>query len=155
LAGSLEDVVEVKKVKKMIKDLNLDDFVFILGPVKDVSEILSQTDIGVLSSISEGLPVSLLEYGLAELPVVCTDVGQCKEVLGNGKFGWIVPSNSPKALAEALKQALLNMPQARLKGMALKNHINECYGANGFLAKYFELINRIKREKITLKAQNK
>jgi len=134
LAGSLSDVNYVEKVKTLIKTLKLDKEVTILGPITNISEVLSKADVGILSSVSEGLPVSLLEYGLAELPVVCTDVGQCKEVLGNGKFGWIVPSKSPKELANAIKEAVQNQELSNSKAVGL---------SKGFLLKYLELINII------------
>ena len=41
---------------------------------------------GVLSSASEGLPLALLEYGRAGLPVVCTDVGNVSEVVGSMEY---------------------------------------------------------------------
>ena len=51
--------------------------------------------IGVLSSVSEGFPLALVEYGLAGLPVVSTDVGQCSEMLDNGKAGMLVAAGNP------------------------------------------------------------
>lgn len=147
LAGSLEDVNWVEKIKKRMNDLNLVENVFFLGPVIDVSNLLSKADVGVLSSVSEGLPLSLLEYGLAGLPVVCTDVGQCKEVLGNGDFGWIVPPKSPNKLAIAIKQALFDTQLASVKAEGLKKNINENYGSIGFVSKYFELLNNINNRK--------
>ena len=144
LAGSLEDIYWVEKIKKIIYDLNLTENVFFLGPVIDVSDLLSKADVGILSSVSEGLPVSLLEYGLAGLPVVCTDVGQCKEVLGNDNFGWIVPSKSPEKLAAAIKIALQDPELASLKGEKLKKNIDDNYGSKGFMIRYFEFLNKIK-----------
>jgi len=136
LVGSLEDIVWVDKVEKMIQDLRLDNEVKLLGAVTEISEILSEANLGVLSSISEGLPVSLLEYGLMGLPVVCTDVGQCKEVLGNGEYGWLVPAKSPKKLAIAIKEALLDKELAINKSIKLKNNIDKNYGAKCFIDSY-------------------
>ena len=59
-----------------MEEYNLNDIIQIAGSVVDTSSLLASADIGVLSSIFEGLPLSLLEYGLAGLPVVVTDVGQ-------------------------------------------------------------------------------
>lgn len=144
LAGSLEDSVWVAKVKQKVKFLNLNENVDFLGPVINISEILSIADVGVLSSISEGLPVALLEYGLAGLPVVCTDVGQCKKVLADGDFGWLVPPRSPVEFAAAIKQVLSNLQLANEKGFRLKNNINENYGSKGFIKSYLGLVKKIK-----------
>jgi glycosyltransferase involved in cell wall biosynthesis len=144
LAGSLEDDRWVKKVKEKVDVLNLNKNVVFLGPVINISELLSKANVGVLSSVSEGLPVSLLEYGLAGLPVVCTDVGQCKEVLGNGEFGWIVPVKSPKELANALKEALYDTLLATEKAAGLSKNVNKNYGSGIFIEKYFSLLDEIK-----------
>ncbi|NNC50922.1 MAG: glycosyltransferase [Flaviramulus sp.] len=148
LVGSLEDLYWVKKIKNLINEYNLNKNVVLLGPVTDICEVLSIADVGVLSSVSEGLPVSLLEYGLAGLPVVCTDVGQCREVLGYGKFGWLIPSRSPLELAEALKESLNDSRQAELKSLGLKKHIEENYSSNKFFKSYFEFVNIIKKENV-------
>jgi glycosyltransferase involved in cell wall biosynthesis len=141
LAGSLEDELWVEKINKKAEFLNLNEYVAFLGPVINVSELLSMADVGVLSSVSEGLPVALLEYGLAGLPVVCTDVGQCKEVLGNGDFGWVVCPKSPSKFAAAMKEAILDTQLGKEKGGKLKNNININYGSKGFVKKYLELVN--------------
>ena len=51
---------------------------------------------------SEGMPMVLLEYGRAGLPTVATNVGQCAEVLDNGRAGILVSPSSPNELAKAL-----------------------------------------------------
>ena len=53
-----------------------------------------------MSSRSEGLPISLLEYGLANLPVLTTDVGECKKVINHHKA--IVVSKRSDIFAKAL-----------------------------------------------------
>ena len=143
LAGSLEDKNWVEKVRKKVTTLNLNEEVFFLGSIINISELLSKADVGVLSSVSEGLPVALLEYGLAGLPVVCTDVGQCKEVLGDGEYGWVVPPKSPKSLAFAIKEALFNTELANKKAIGLKNNIDKNYGAGVFIERYFDLVSKI------------
>jgi glycosyltransferase involved in cell wall biosynthesis len=143
LAGSLEDKKWVEKVRRRVASSNLNEEIVFLGSVINISELLSKADVGVLSSVSEGLPVALLEYGLASLPVVCTDVGQCKEVLGNGDYGWVVPSKSPEALATAINEALFNRELANKKAIGLKNNINKNYGEGVFIERYFDLVNNI------------
>ncbi len=73
-----------------------------LGAQKDMPELLSHMDIGVLPSYREGLPKALLECGAAGLPLVSTDVPGCRDVVDSGKTGFLVPPKNPKALAQAL-----------------------------------------------------
>ena len=143
LAGSLEDKNWVEKVRRSVASSNLNEEIVFLGSVINISELLSKADVGVLSSISEGLPVALLEYGFAGLPVVCTDVGQCREVLGDGDYGWVVPSKSPAALASAIKEALFNRELANKKAIGFKKNINKNYGEGVFIERYFDLVSKI------------
>jgi glycosyltransferase involved in cell wall biosynthesis len=68
-------------LKYFTKTNNLENAVFFYGSCNDVQHILSQASIGMLASTDEGFPVSLLEYGMAKLAVVSTDVGYCSEVI--------------------------------------------------------------------------
>lgn len=87
-------------IKAYIEENKLSDAVFIYGVCLDLKNILSQGTIGVLSSESEGLPVSLLEYGLAGLPVLVTDVGECSSVVKNKNA--IVDSRDAQKFSESL-----------------------------------------------------
>ncbi len=116
-----------KQIWAFIEAHKLDNQVEILGTQADVAALLGKADIGVLSSESEGLPVALLEYGLAGLPVVCTSVGECPEVLGQGAYGILVPPKAPEQLAEALGK-LINSPKEWLwYGKSFQAHIQQHY----------------------------
>jgi glycosyltransferase involved in cell wall biosynthesis len=69
---------------------------------------MASCDIGVLSSVSEGLPLALLEYGIAGLSVVVTDVGDCSSVVDAGRAGKLVSPQSPEDLARAIIELLSN-----------------------------------------------
>src|SRR5690606_31080161 len=70
-------------VHTAIENSPVNNKIFFYGSQAEIIYLLKQADLGVLSSRSEGLPLALLEYGIAGLPVVCTAVGQCREVVGN------------------------------------------------------------------------
>ncbi len=97
------------KIKKYISKNNLQENVFMYDMCSDIKNILAQASIGVLSSENEGLPISLLEYGLAGLPVLATDVGECKKVVKHDK-AIVVPHRSDifaKALIEIIEDDFL------------------------------------------------
>jgi len=77
-----------KAIHLFIKENKLTSKIFLYGSCLDTYSILKQATIGVLASKSEGLPIALLEYGLAKLPVVITNVGECATVLQQGKNGF-------------------------------------------------------------------
>jgi len=77
----------------------------------------------VLSSLSEGISLTLLEAMAAELPVVATDVGGNREVVVNGKTGFLVPAQSPQELADAIIKLLRNPDLARAMGRAGRQRV--------------------------------
>lgn len=96
-----------EKIKNFILKYNLENCVFLYDVQSDIKHILSQARIGVLSSKSEGLPISLLEYGLANITVLVTDVGECKAVVNNKNA--IVESQDSTKFANALKNIITNV----------------------------------------------
>ena len=122
-----------QEIKSFITSHNLSNHVFLYGSRNDVEFILSQATIGVLASNSEGLPVSLLEYGLAKLPTVVTDVGECAEVVKHNTSGIIVPSQDEKVLAAGLTTFIENEHKRKLFGVALFKRVNENYSKTNFI----------------------
>ncbi len=106
LVGAAIEPDYLVQVRKEIERCGLTNHISILGPRNDVPAILKACDIGVLSSASEGLPLALLEYGSARLAAVATNVGQCAEVLEEGRAGLLVPPGDPVQLATALSSLL-------------------------------------------------
>ena len=112
---------------------------FFYGVQKNALGLLKEAEIGVLSSMSEGLPVSLLEYGLAELAIVCTDVGQCKEVVQN--FGKIVAPNDSEALAMGLLYYVSYKKEAKLDAKSFGQHIEQKYSFSSIAPKLLRIYN--------------
>jgi glycosyltransferase involved in cell wall biosynthesis len=140
IVGNTSDQVYLAEINKVIEVKHMTTYVTIVGTVTDVGVELAKAQIGVLSSLSEGLPVSLIEYGLAGLPIVVTDVGQCGAVVGNGKYGKLVPPANPALLADALLALMNNPIEAQEMGKQFKQHVLANYGAKGFINKYLTYI---------------
>lgn len=143
LAGKAFDPQYQEKLIAYALELGIFDKVKFMGNVQDTTTLLSKAHIGVLTSNFEGLPVSLLEYGLAALPVVVTDVGYCREVLGNGEYGWLVPNHNADAFADTLQYVIENREESREKGKQLKQRIINEYGARRFLNDYLRFVRSL------------
>jgi glycosyltransferase involved in cell wall biosynthesis len=125
-----------RQVKKKIVELNLEDKVFIYDSKNDIDAILEQATIAVLSSQSEGLPLSLLEYGMHKKPVVVTDVGEIPLLVHHTINGFVVSSNDTNSFYEALVKLI---GSSRLKisfGEALYQEIINNYSELGTINKY-------------------
>lgn len=112
LVGNGDNQIFQEKVLRTINEEGLKAHVTWLGPRNDVPVVLRHCDVGVLSSASEGAPLALIEYGMAGLAVVATNVGQCAEVLDEGRVGMLVPPKASRPLAEAIL-SLLREPEKR------------------------------------------
>jgi glycosyltransferase involved in cell wall biosynthesis len=143
LAGKCNDREYLQSVQKEISKLSLTRNITLLGERSDIPAILRSCDIGVLSSASEGLPMSLLEYGAAGLPAVATEVGQCAEVLDHGKAGVLVPAGSMESLSVALI-SLLQSPQRRQTlGESFRSRVSEKYDSDRVIRKFCEVYTTI------------
>jgi len=82
--------------------------VIFTGERKDIPEILAASDIFLLSSRWEGLPLTIIEAMMTGLPLVATRVGGIPELVEDGVTGYLVPPQDPSAIAFAVQKLLVN-----------------------------------------------
>ncbi|PZX47675.1 glycosyltransferase family 4 protein [Algoriphagus chordae] len=140
LVGMAIDQTWERAVAEKVSSTSLSKFISVEGPVSNVAELLSEVHAGLVASDREGLPVALLEYGLAALPVVSTAVGQCPEVLGNGDYGILVPAADCKALADGMDELLSNPEKALKMGKSFQKHVKDNYGSSQFMKGYNDIL---------------
>jgi glycosyltransferase involved in cell wall biosynthesis len=116
---------------------NANNSVYYYGALTLTTSIYEQSNLGVLSSLSEGLPVSLLEYGLNGLPVVTTDVGECKEVILS--YGKVVSPDNSEKLANACIYYLDHYEEAKEDADNFKKHIQTNYSFNSIFEELLQL----------------
>jgi glycosyltransferase involved in cell wall biosynthesis len=143
LVGKCNDAQYLQRVEKGISDLGLTGNITLLGERSDIPPILSACDIGVLSSTSEGLPMSLLEYGAAGLAAVATEVGQCAEVLDHGEAGVLVPAGSDERLSHTLVSLLQSPQRRKILGERFRNRVNEIYDSDRVISRFCEVYKTI------------
>ncbi|GIK40743.1 MAG: hypothetical protein BroJett011_45760 [Chloroflexota bacterium] len=117
------------ELKCQAKILNIADNIIFAGLRPDVSAILANAKVFVLSSLWEGLSFAMLEAMALGLPAVVTNVGGAAEVITHGQTGLLVePANAP-GLAEALIQALENEPLRRALAQAGQQRVQQQFKA--------------------------
>ena len=112
------------------------------GARHDVPELLAAADIFVLSTRSEGLPLSILEAMSAGLPVVASRVGGIPELVVDGETGLLVPPGDPASLAAAIER-LLEDPGLRDRlGAAGRARLEEFFDLGRCRREHVELYRR-------------
>ena len=103
----LGDGEERQKLESFVRYLGIEQHVFMPGIVVNPYKFMRHADVFVLTSTTEGLPTVIVEALACGLPVVSTDCPQGpREILGNNKYGVLVPMNNPDALADAVLKML-------------------------------------------------
>jgi glycosyltransferase involved in cell wall biosynthesis len=114
------------KLQALARDLGIDSATRFFGEQADVGPFYGAADLFVMSSVSEGLPMSLLESMSAGLPSVVTDVGGMREVSHLTESVMTVPASDYKALGNAIRRAAEN----RCGFAQLRRAAQQCYEQN-------------------------
>lgn len=129
--GNLEKVV-IEKVKKY----NLQENVKFLGVFSpdDVAELMKISDVFLMTSAFEGMPMAVLEALASGLPVVSTDVGEIKMVVRDGISGLLVRDNNAESIAKSVLEILNNKGKFNskncvdsIKDYTVEHVLNEVY----------------------------
>jgi glycosyltransferase involved in cell wall biosynthesis len=107
-----------REIHERIRRHALAGRVTLMDPRPDIPDVLAASDIFVLPSRWEGLPLAIIEAMMAGLPVVATRVGGVPELVEDGVTGFLVPPGDPKALAAALERLASNAGLRRRMGAA-------------------------------------
>ncbi|MGM1056410.1 MAG: glycosyltransferase [Bacteroidota bacterium] len=130
-----------KELEIFIKANGLSENVILKGEIINNYSLLKNAKIGVLSSDSEGLPMTLLEYGNAVIPVVCTDVGLCGDLVKG--YGKVVPVRDEEALANEMILYLKNPALGIDDGIRFHKHIEEKYSSKRVIPKFYTFYNKL------------
>jgi glycosyltransferase involved in cell wall biosynthesis len=130
------------EVEAEIRRLGLEEHVQLAGERDDVPALLADSDLFVLSSRSEGLPVSVLEAMAAELPVVASDVGGLRELVADGETGILVPPDDIPALGAALGRLVEDRELRRTLGAAGRARAEALFDLAEFRQAHVELYER-------------
>lgn len=146
LLGGTDDEEYKAECEALIERLRLEN-IYIKGHV-DTVEYMKQMDITVMSSISEGQPLAILESLAAARPCVTTNVGNCIELLEkpNDAFGQAGICCSPMdsiGLAEALKTLCLDKELRKTFGQNGKNRVKNLYTHDGMRDKYLAVYSEV------------
>ena len=133
----------VDEVRGLIAGLHLEGCVELLGERSDVEGLLREANVGVLTSQSEGLPLSVLEYMACRLPVVVTETGQAPAIVRASGGGAVAPTGDAEAIAEALHETLKDPSRANLMGRKGRTYVAEGFSVETMVQEVLRLYDDI------------
>lgn len=134
---------ERKALEALSADLGIHDRVIFLGHREDIHDLLACSDLFVLPSIYEGLPLSILEAMDAGKAVIATAVGGTPEAVSDGETGLLVPRRDSTALASAMRK-LISDPTMRLRmGKAGKERVRQEFSVNNMVQGVTQVYERL------------
>ena len=130
-----------EQIQDYLKLNDLESKVILLGEQNDILKCLVDSSIGILASDSEGLSMAILEYGMAGLPVIITNVGECPNIIGsNGK---VVKVNDPEDLAENILFYINNEALRKIDALNFRKIIIENYSEDAVLPELLKFYNAL------------
>ncbi len=133
-----------ESLQTLARELSIENDTFFLGRCERLAELLSVSDVCVLSSKAEGFSNSILEYMAAARPVVATDVGGAREAIIKGETGYLVTSGDELMMAERIISLLREPEKARAMGELGRRVVQEKFSRESQLrrteALYDELL---------------
>ena len=117
------DGPERPALEALAGDLGIGDHLRWVGAVPEAGRLFSAFDVLVLSSRSEGTPMVLIEAMGQGVPVVATRVGGIPELLDGHDEGWLVPSEAPDLLSDAVRSCVSDPKQAAARAQRARARI--------------------------------
>ncbi len=146
---------ERNSLEGLVAQFELSDKVMLPGYLDDAKNYIPFFNVFVLSSLTEGLPITLLEAMQAKVPIVATEVGGIPEVLHNGRAGLLIQPCKPHALAEAIRRLYHDGELASKLTNVAYHRVTTHYAtknmASGYLDIYKNLIQHIWSLKLSAK----
>lgn len=136
--GPLRQQLEAKAC-----ELGIESAVLFLGFRHDIPAILAVLDLFVLSSVSEGTSLTILEAMASGCPIVATNVGGNPYLIEDLKTGRLVPPGDPVRMADAMLALLADPDRAAELGRRAASYVREHFGIRGAVAAYEALYDRV------------
>lgn len=151
MGNCTEDPVYYQECMELLAELKTEDVEF-LGQV-NIKEHLPEVDLLLLSSISEGQPLAILEGMAAEIPFVATNVGDCRALLEGGRkddrfgpAGLIVPVMNSEAMAQAILRCIRNRSLTASMGQAGRKRVEAYYSREEMLDAFRKIYKHLEEE---------
>jgi len=127
IVGEIQDSQYYHECQTLVQELELTENIEFIGYVDNLLEWYHRVDIFVLTSLWEGIPLTLLEAMSCGLPCICTAVGGVPDILCDPSVGYVVPPNDPGSLASRICQLLEDETLRAEIGKRARESVEEKY----------------------------
>jgi len=134
-----------------LKALDLEAYVNFYDSKIDILNIMNQSNIGVLISKSEGLPLALLEYGIAKLPIIATNVGDCGMLISDQSLGILLEDDGKSNVANAIIKYIEDFAYSQKTAENFNLKISKEYSSEAILSEILGIYNFIIANKVSMK----
>ena len=134
-------------LKEFVTEIGEKDSIIFLGERQDTKELLHVMDMVCLSSVSEGLSLTLTEAMASGKPIVATDVGGNSELVINGITGLLVPPRDPDRMAEAIIELLKDDEMRKSMGGKARKRVEENFNIRNTVRQYEDLYFDLAKQK--------
>lgn len=143
LYGRVSDLDYYQHLRALREKLELTEAVVFFENESNVTRALQQADVAVLTSSFEGLPLALIEYGLAGKAVVLTKVGACETLVQSEVNGFVVPYGDAKEFADKIEYLYRNPDKRSIFGERLHDEVSRTFSAKAVLSTYLQLLEKM------------
>lgn len=130
-------------LEKIVSDNGLEGRVIFPGYTANVNHFLRRIDVLVIPSLTEGLPIILLEAMKNKVPIIATDVGAIPEVLDYGRCGVLIPARDVSALARGIISAYKTMNDDEVRTARAYERVSTHYSRGLMTKRYADLYQSI------------
>lgn len=141
------DGPERPNIEKSIDEMGLQRSVQLLGLRGDIPAVLNALDVAVLCSDTEAFSNAILEYMAVGKPVVATRVGSVEEMVEEDSTAFLIPTQDPDKLAEAVIRLLDDPDKAREMGRLGRERVINCFSIENMARAREKLFETLLKEK--------
>ncbi len=130
-------------LKAMSCELGIEDRVLFTGYTENASAHLALFDCLIMPSLTEGLPITLLEAMAARTPVIASSVGGIPTALDDGKYGVLVTPGNQRQLHDAIKDVKTNFAMAKAKAVLAREFVENVYSDKAMTSAYLDMYSSL------------
>ena len=130
------------ELRDLARELGIDSRTTFLGIRRDVPDLLPGLDVACLSSVHEGMPITLIEAMAAGLPIVATDCGSVRDMVEDGEQGFVVPVGDVENFADRLQRLAHQEPLRAQMGKSGRARVENDFRIQDTARGYEELLTR-------------